>query len=323
MKFANGVVLSPSLRWDHYKMTTSPDQAYANSGGQAVPSFSDSAFSPKLGLSIPFAGHYTAFAQLSSGFRAPPFDDANMAFVNRAHGYQVIVNPALKSETSRGVELGLKGQWDSVDFGLTAYQNRYRDFIEQQSLGMVNGLLTYQYQNIGRVDIKGAEARAAWRFAPGWQTHAAVAYTHGEDLDSHTALASVAPMSAVLGLRYGQARFGGEALLRAAVRNNRAPAVALPRLRPGRPPVSRPGLRDAGPDRLLEAGQGHHRARRRVQHLRPQILEDRRRARHGRRRSGAGPLHPARPQRQRQRRIPILIHPAGGLPPAANHRRKP
>ncbi|QIY80038.1 TonB-dependent hemoglobin/transferrin/lactoferrin family receptor [Chromobacterium violaceum] len=228
MKFANGVVLSPSLRWDHYKMTTSPDQAYANSGGQAVPSFSDSAFSPKLGLSIPFAGHYTAFAQLSSGFRAPPFDDANMAFVNRAHGYQVIVNPALKSETSRGVELGLKGQWDSVDFGLTAYQNRYRDFIEQQSLGMVNGLLTYQYQNIGRVDIKGAEARAAWRFAPGWQAHAAVAYTHGEDLDSHTALASVAPMSAVLGLRYGQARFGGEALLRAAVRNTRAPAVALP-----------------------------------------------------------------------------------------------
>ncbi|WP_052941320.1 TonB-dependent hemoglobin/transferrin/lactoferrin family receptor [Chromobacterium subtsugae] len=228
MKFANGIALSPSLRWDHYKMNTQPDQAYANSGGQAVPSFSDGAFSPKLGLSIPFAGHYTGFAQLSSGFRAPPFDDANMAFVNRAYGYQVIANPNLKSETSRGVELGLKGQWDSFDFGLTAYQNRYRDFIEQQSLGTIGGLLTYQYQNIGRVDIKGAEARAAWRFAPGWQTQASIAYAHGEDLDSHAPLASIAPLSAVLGLRYDQSGFGGEALLRAAARNTRAPAVALP-----------------------------------------------------------------------------------------------
>ncbi|OHX12802.1 TonB-dependent receptor [Chromobacterium sphagni] len=226
MKFANGIALSPSLRWDHYKMSTQPDQAYANSGGQPVPSFQDSAFSPKLGLSIPFASHYTGFAQLSSGFRAPPFDDANMAFVNRAYGYQVIANPNLKSETSRGIELGLKGQWDSFDFGLTAYQNRYRDFIEQASLGTINGLLTYQYQNIGRVDIKGAEARAAWRFAPGWQTQASLAYAHGQDLDNNIPLASIAPLSAVLGLRYDQAQFGGEALLRAAARNNRVAAVA-------------------------------------------------------------------------------------------------
>ncbi|POA99862.1 TonB-dependent hemoglobin/transferrin/lactoferrin family receptor [Chromobacterium sinusclupearum] len=226
MKFGNGIALSPSLRWDHYKMTTQPDQAYANSGGQPVPSFQDGAFSPKLGLSIPFAEHYTGFAQLSSGFRAPPFDDANMAFVNRTYGYQVIANPNLKSETSRGIELGLKGKWDSFDFGLTAYANRYRDFIEQQSLGMQGGLLTFQYQNIGRVDIKGAEARAGWRFAPGWQTNAAIAYAHGENLDDNTPLASVSPLSAVLGLRYDQASFGGEALLRAAVRNSRVPAVS-------------------------------------------------------------------------------------------------
>lgn len=226
MKFANGAALSPSLRWDHYKMTPQPDPAYTNSGGQAAPSFSDSAFSPKLGLSMPFAGNLTGFALLSSGFRAPPFDDANMAFVNRAYGYQVIANPNLKSETSRGVELGLKGKWERFDFGVTAYANRYRDFIEQQSLGMQNGLLTYQYQNIGRVDIKGAEARAGWRFAPGWQLNGSVAYAHGEDLDSHTPLSSIAPLSAVAGLRYDQASFGGEALLRAATRNARVATVA-------------------------------------------------------------------------------------------------
>lgn len=234
MKFANGVTASPSLRWDQYRMDTQPDQAYANANpvGQP-PSFKDSAFSPKLGLSLPFAGHYTGFVQFNSGFRAPPFDDANMAFANRGHGYQIISNPDLKSETSRGVELGLKGQWDDFDFGVTVYQNRYRDFIEQVSLGMRQGLLTYQYQNIGRVDIKGAEARAAWRFAPGWRAMAAVAYADGRNLQDDSKVASVAPLTSVLGLRYDQAAFGGEATLRAAQGNRNVNPIAS--MRPGAP----------------------------------------------------------------------------------------
>ncbi len=223
IRLAGDLTLSPALRWDQFRMSTQPDQAYANSQGQLVAGFSDSAFSPKLGLSVPMGGGLTGFAQLATGFRAPPFDDANMAFANRTYGYQVVANPNLKSETSKGLELGLKGRWGSVDFGLTAFANRYRDFIEQQSLGMVNGLLTYQYQNIGRVNIRGVEGRVAWRPAPGWQLQASLAYARGDNLDDNTPLASIAPLTGVLGLRFDQDSAGGELLLTAVARNSRIP----------------------------------------------------------------------------------------------------
>lgn len=231
IKFGNGLVASPSLRWDHYKMTPQPDQAFANGNpnNYQVPTFKDGAFSPKLGLSLPFADHYTGFLQFSSGFRAPPFDDANMAFSNTAgsYKYQVIPNPNLKSETSRGVELGLKGQWTDFDFGVTAYANRYQDFIDRVGLGMIDGFDTYQYQNVGKVDIKGVEGRAAWRFAPSWRAMASIAYTHGQNKQTNEPLASISPLNATLGLRYDQANFGGEALLKLARANTR-----LPNLRP-------------------------------------------------------------------------------------------
>ena len=227
IKFGNGLVASPSLRWDHYKMTPQPDQAFANGNpnNYQVPTFKDSAFSPKLGLSLPFADHYTGFLQFSSGFRAPPFDDANMAFTNPIQRYQVLPNPNLKSETSRGVELGLKGQWDSFDFGLTAYANRYKDFIDLADIGMINGLSAFQYQNIGEVEIKGVEGRAAWRFAPSWRAMASIAYTHGQNKQKNEPLASITPLNATLGLRYDQASFGGEALLKLARANTRLPNI--------------------------------------------------------------------------------------------------
>jgi hemoglobin/transferrin/lactoferrin receptor protein len=224
-------------------MDTQPDQAYANSNPKGQPpGFKDSAFSPKLALSLPFASHYTGFVQFNTGFRAPPFDDANMAFVNRTHGYQMVANPNLQSETSRGFELGLSGEWESFNFGLTAFDNRYRDFIEQVSLGMQQGLLTYQYQNIGRVNIKGAEGRAAWRFAPGWRALAAIAYADGRNLQDDSKIASVAPLSGVLGLRYDQAKLGGEAMLRAVQRNrNVNPIAAMNPMSPSSPAFEAPG----------------------------------------------------------------------------------
>ncbi|AXE29242.1 TonB-dependent hemoglobin/transferrin/lactoferrin family receptor [Chromobacterium phragmitis] len=220
MKLSNGMVVSPSLRWDRYKMRPEMDAAYLlnNPNPQNVPSFSDQALSPKLGVSLPLASNYTAFAQFSSGFRAPPFDQANMVFVNRGqgYGYQVIANPNLKSETSRGVELGLKGKWSGFDFAATAFYNRYRNFISLVTLPPENGLMTTQYQNIGRTDIKGVEGRINWRFAPGWSTSASLAYAHGRNLQDNTHLREVAPFTAVWGMRYDSERFGGEALVRAA-----------------------------------------------------------------------------------------------------------
>jgi len=45
---------------------------------------------------------------IAHGFRAPPYNDVNIGFTNLAFGYTAIPNPNLKSETSRGVEAGLR-----------------------------------------------------------------------------------------------------------------------------------------------------------------------------------------------------------------------
>ncbi|MCG8999689.1 TonB-dependent hemoglobin/transferrin/lactoferrin family receptor [Laribacter hongkongensis] len=233
IRFANGIVASPSLRWDYYRMRAEVDQAYLNANpAGGVPSFSDSAFSPKFGLSIPFAGHYTGFVQLSTGFRAPPFDDANMVYANQTYGYEVIANPNLRSETSQGIELGLKGAWDHLDFGITAYANRYRDFIELVELtGDSNGngigspgrpgSFESQYQNIGRVTIHGLEAKSTWRLAPGWRLTGSLAWAQGNNQTDDRPLDSVAPFTAVAGLRYDSQDWGAEAFVKAVSQKKR------------------------------------------------------------------------------------------------------
>ena len=214
-------------------MRAEVDQAYLNANpAGGVPSFSDSAFSPKFGLSIPFAGHYTGFVQLSTGFRAPPFDDANMVYANQTYGYEVIANPNLRSETSQGIELGLKGAWDHLDFGITAYANRYRDFIELVELtGDSNGngigspgrpgSFESQYQNIGRVTIHGLEAKSTWRLAPGWRLTGSLAWAQGNNQTDDRPLDSVAPFTAVAGLRYDSQDWGAEAFVKAVSQKKR------------------------------------------------------------------------------------------------------
>ncbi|MCP9758677.1 TonB-dependent hemoglobin/transferrin/lactoferrin family receptor [Aquitalea sp. S1-19] len=233
IRFASGLVASPSLRWDYYRMRAHTDQAYLNANPDgAPPSFSDNAFSPKFGLALPFAEHYTGFLQLSTGFRAPPFDDANMVYANHAHGYEVVANPNLHSETSRGIELGLKGNWQHADFGLTAYANHYRDFIELVTLqGDSNGngigsstrpgSFESQYQNIGKVRIHGVEAKSGWRFAPGWRLAGSVAWAQGRNETDDRPLNSVAPLTAVAGLRYDSETWGTEAFVKAVSKKRR------------------------------------------------------------------------------------------------------
>ncbi|MGE8355835.1 MAG: TonB-dependent hemoglobin/transferrin/lactoferrin family receptor [Microvirgula sp.] len=224
MRFAGGLVVSPGLRWDFYRMRPLPDLAYrnANTTGQAVSRFRDSALSPKLGLALPFAGHYTGFLQLTTGFRAPPFDDASAAFTNTAHGYTILSNPALKSEKSRGAELGLKGAWAAFDFGLTAFHTRHSGFIDSVFLREDrNRTRFYQYRNRSRVDINGAEARMAWRFAPEWRLAGALAYVQGKERDGKQPIDSVAPPTALAGLRYGNEARGAEGFVRAAARQGR------------------------------------------------------------------------------------------------------
>ncbi|WP_295710898.1 TonB-dependent hemoglobin/transferrin/lactoferrin family receptor [uncultured Neisseria sp.] len=225
LTFGNGIVLTPALRYEKDKLNTLTDQAYlnANPSGTAT-RFSDSAFTPSLRLSVPMGEQFTGFATYSQGFRTPPFDSATMAFANTTYGYAVIPNANLKSERSNSFELGMKFKNERARAQVTAFYNRYRNFIDRTEVGTASiggrPIIQYQYQNLDRVKTYGAEASAAYKFLPGWQVSGSIAWMRGEQQDGKP-LDSAYPLNGVLGLDYTQEKWGVGTKLRWSKKHSR------------------------------------------------------------------------------------------------------
>ncbi len=219
----------PGLRHDRYKMKPNANSLLDGSAiigsfaGFEVDSVSASASSLSLGVIHDLDDRLSVFAQYAEGYRPPDFDESNQIFVNLAFGYASVPNPNLDAESSKGVELGLRANFENAFLGFAVYQNRYRDFIDSQFVAMEGSISLFQDRNIGEVEIRGAELSSAWYLSDQWQLRSSLAYVHGDNLEADTALDSVEPLTAVLGLRYEQVdgRWGGEIMLTAVDEKNR------------------------------------------------------------------------------------------------------
>ena len=225
LTFGNGIVLTPALRYEKDKLNTSTDQAYLNANPTGTATrFSDSALTPSLRLSVPMGEQFTGFATYSQGFRTPPFDSATMAFANTTYGYAVIPNANLKSERSNSFELGMKFKNERARAQVTAFYNRYRNFINRTEVGTASiggrPIIQYQYQNLDRVKTYGAEASAAYKFLPGWQVSGSIAWMRGKQQDG-TPLDSAYPLNGVLGVDYAQEKWGVDTKLRWSKKHSR------------------------------------------------------------------------------------------------------
>ena len=199
------LTLTPAVRLDYYKLEPKPDAAFANTNiqGFTVREVTDTAVSPKLGLAYKLTDTVTAFGQYAHGFRAPPYDDANIGFTNGPSRYEILPNGDLKPETSNGVELGLRAALaDGSSAQASVFYNRYRNFIESVVVGNRAGITQFQARNLSRVTIYGAEAKGEWRFAPEWGLFGSLAYAEGEDKTTGLPLDSISPVKLVAGLRY-------------------------------------------------------------------------------------------------------------------------
>ena len=225
LTFGNGIILTPALRYEKDRLTTETDQAYLNANPDGTATrFNDSALTPSLRLSVPMGEQFTGFATYSQGFRTPPFDSATMAFANTTYGYAVIPNANLKSERSNSFELGMKFKNERARAQVTAFYNRYRNFIDRTEVGTatIGGrpIIQYQYQNLDRVKTYGAEASAAYKFLPGWQVSGSIAWMRGEQQDGKP-LDSAYPLNGVLGLDYTQEKWGVDTKLRWSKKHSR------------------------------------------------------------------------------------------------------
>ncbi|WP_397572293.1 TonB-dependent hemoglobin/transferrin/lactoferrin family receptor [Silanimonas sp.] len=220
--------LVPALRYDDYRLDPSLDAIFAADNPGFVPVGLDAQrWSPKLGLVWSFTDAVSLYANAAAGFRAPPYDDANLGFTNVASGYAALPNPDLKPETSRGVDVGLRGDHGPWQWTVTAHATRYRDFIDsRRNVGIdpTTGLLLFQSVNRSRVDTWGAEASARLAFDDiGWRggyLRFAASRTRGVDRTADAWLASIDPLRAVLGVGWRGEVAGLELVASAAARQH-------------------------------------------------------------------------------------------------------
>ncbi|WP_145750807.1 TonB-dependent hemoglobin/transferrin/lactoferrin family receptor [Nitrospirillum amazonense] len=234
--FDRRLTLYPAVRFDYYDLSPKKDDPLFTA--LAPISKDDSHVSPKLGILYHLLPDVGVFVNLAEGFKAPAPSQVNNGFANPTQNYKSVSNPNLKAETSQTIEGGFKfngswggwgekaggnggenallggGRWDA---SLTGYAGRYRDFIDQVQVG---GTFTaanpavYQYVNLSRVTLQGAEAKGQVTLNSGIGALAAFSYTHGDSTSGGvtTPLDSVDPWKLVLGVTYRDpaGRFGGQ-----------------------------------------------------------------------------------------------------------------
>ncbi|NIP17046.1 MAG: TonB-dependent hemoglobin/transferrin/lactoferrin family receptor [Xanthomonadales bacterium] len=204
--------LVPALRYDRYELGPRPDAIYLEDNpSSGVVAVSEAQFTPRLGAVRHFDGGWNMYGQYVRGFRAPPFEDANIGLDIPLFNIRALPNPDLGSETSEGFELGLRRSGGRGNFSVAIFHTDYDDFIETRArIGVdpATGVLLFQSRNIERARIRGLDVRFVrapepWRGLPGeWGLHAAAYWSEGENRDSGQPLNSISPPQAVLGLAW-------------------------------------------------------------------------------------------------------------------------
>ena len=224
--FDGALLLSPGVRFDRFDAEAEADAIYlgGNPGAPPPEDYNDSEVTAKLGAVYRVTETFSAYVGYNQGFRAPPYDDVNIGFSNFLGGYKTIANSALESERSSGWELGARLEGAAGALRWTLFRNDYENFIESMVLtprfaatrgvDPADGLLTFQSINRAKARIHGSEASASVALPGGFSGRLAVAYADGEERTDGVPLASVEPLTAVVGVGYDAAdgRWGGKVI---------------------------------------------------------------------------------------------------------------
>ncbi len=213
------LILYPALRFDWYDLSARNDPLLPAFSGASQ---DGSRLSPKVGAVWKLTDQVRLFANYATGFKAPEPGQVNQFFENLAFGYTSAPNPDLGPERSESFEGGIRFSSDHVSLDLTAFTARYKDFISQE---VVSGSFTpadpavYQFVNLDRARVQGAEARFEGRASSGLYTTLALSYAKGSEIlpdGSRVPLATIDPLKLVAGVGWREptsGRFGGQIIL--------------------------------------------------------------------------------------------------------------
>ena len=202
----------PAIRYDRYKLDPRPDEIYLNgSPDTEVVSVDEDQFSPRIGVLFHIDDDWGIYAQYVNGFRAPPFEDANIGLDIPLFNVRAIPNPDLKSETSQGFETGFRYITNYTRLTLAVFDTEYDDFIETKAIvgrDPETGTILFQSRNIDQARIYGLDLRlyqnmAGWSQAlEDWSLSGAAYWSKGENRDTGEPLNSVSPPQMVLGVTW-------------------------------------------------------------------------------------------------------------------------
>ncbi|WP_066799380.1 TonB-dependent hemoglobin/transferrin/lactoferrin family receptor [Sphingomonas soli] len=210
------VTLYPALRFDAYDL--SPKRDALLPAGIPISVSRGSHLSPKFGAVVKLGGAFRLFGNYAQGFKAPEPSQVNQYFENLAFGYTSRPNPDLKPETSESFEAGLRYSGDAVSVSLTGFKADYDDFISQEVVGGAGtpaNPMIFQFININRVEVEGAEAKIDYRSPGGFTAQAALSYATGDGINAagvRAPLSTIDPLKLVFGAGYREptGRFGGQ-----------------------------------------------------------------------------------------------------------------
>ncbi|MEE4384399.1 MAG: TonB-dependent hemoglobin/transferrin/lactoferrin family receptor [Pseudomonadales bacterium] len=234
--FGDRLRLMPGLRWDDFRADVTVDETFETGKTNPITGellafpedYADDQLTFKFGAVFGITEDITLYGRYSEGFRAPPYDDVNVGFSNFFGGYKSIAAPDLESETSAGVETGLRFRGSWGDAQLAVFRTEFDNFIQPFAIAPqfaatggidpADGLRTFQAVNLGEVEIEGWEARgtlALGSFSDGLDAfflRGAAAYARGEDTETGAAINTVDPLNVVVGLgwRPASARWDAE-----------------------------------------------------------------------------------------------------------------
>lgn len=236
------LALYPALRFDWYKLDPRRDALLPRFAGIGQ---AGSRLSPKFGAVWKLSDGVRLFGNYANGFKAPEPGQVNQFFENLAVGYTSRPNPALGPERSESFEGGIRISSEAVSLDISAFSSHYRDFISQEAVGggfTPTNPAVYQFVNLDRVQVKGAEGRFEGRMLNGVRASIALSYAKGDVIaprGTKTPLSTIDPLKLVVGMGYRdpQGRFGGQltATHSARKKQNRTTGLCSPSCyRPGR-----------------------------------------------------------------------------------------
>jgi len=197
-----------AARYDSYQLH---EGAYRPSGDHV---------SPKITVGVTPIRGAEFYATYAEGYRAPSITETMVTGVHPFPAFVILPNPALRPEVAHNVEGGVNLKYDDVARAgdklrakITVFDNHVSDYIDMETVGAsylvpyipgmpvsvcarvpkyCMAMQSYQYVNVARAEIYGAELEAAYDWRDGFASVNA-AYNRGLNLETHGPLNSVYP----------------------------------------------------------------------------------------------------------------------------------